>query len=41
MGTKMGVVVSEVSEQHHQMALIHLEELFSRGGHLTFRGTKP
>ena len=39
---KLGMVVSDVSEQEHQRALIHLEELyFYRGGHLTFRGTKP
>ena len=41
MGMKMGMVVSEVSEQQHQMALRHMEELYSRGGPLTFRGTKP
>lgn len=38
---KLGMVVSDVSEQEHQTVLIHLEELFYRGGHLTFRGTKP
>lgn len=25
---KLGMVVSDISEQEHQMALIHLEELF-------------